>query len=337
LITEELNNVEIKNDKPFPEAISLFDPDTGEIKVYAIRTTTGASPSWLPDLNAVVYPTITYTSIDKKNGSSKFTRQLWVSYGDPNIVQILDDNLLQFPVAVNLGGSEILYLSDKKISKLDKSLKKLSALAHDSVQWDYGKGWRNRNPVSYKMTWQPNTALIFLYSSGGSMGGGGYTFILNADTGNICELDLGGWVSEARWSSDGRYLAVGRATDSHPADLTLLDATTGNLTALRGVPQGTEGILYVNDFIWAPDNRHLLAIGSVVSPQNFQTESSDAGLHLVDIASGQSVRIVPEHKGFAFSQDKNFVWSPNGAKLAIHCPTQTTDQICLIPVQKLGQ
>ena len=337
LMTEELfHNVDVGNDNPPQESISLYNPETGESKMYAIRDLTREPPLWLPDLNAVAYSAINY-SIYKKNGIAKFTRQVLVSYGNPDTAQILDDNLPQFPIAIKPGGSEMLYLSDKKISKLDKSLKKLSSLSLDSAQWDYGKGWRDPNPVSYKMAWQPGTPLIFLYGDGGAMGGGGYTFILNADTGHVCELDFGGWASGARWSSDGRYLAIGRATTSHPSDLTLLDATTGNITTLRGTPQGIEGQLYLNDFIWAPDNHHLLAIGSVISSQNFQSENNIQGLYLVDIVSGQSVHVAPEHKSFIFSQDKNFAWSPDGSKLIIHCPTQTVDQICLISVQRAGQ
>jgi hypothetical protein len=336
LMTEELRNVVVGNSTPLLESISLYNPETGESKVYSIRQLTYEAPIWMSDSNAVIYSVLNFTYIDRKNQNDKFTRQIWVSYGNPDAAQMLADNLAQLPIAAKSDGSEILYLTDKKISKLDKSLKKISDSSFDYAQWDYGKGWRNKNPVTYRMAWQSNTALVFLYSSGGSMGGGGYTFILNTDNGNVCELDFGGWASGARWSSDGRYLAIGRATDSHPADLTLLDIQTGNLTTLRGAPQGVDGQLYLNDFIWAPDNRHLLALGSVHLSQNSQDGNNVTGFYLVDIVSGQSIHAVPEYKGFIFSGN-NFAWSPDGSKVAIHCPTQTVDQICLIAVQSVGQ
>ena len=185
------------------------------------------------------------------------------------------------------------------------------------------------------MAWQPGTPLIFLYSDGEK--GGGYTFMLNADTGQVCELDFGGWVVSlqgARWSTDGRYLAIKRATNFNETDLTLLNTLTGEITTLGGMPEGMEGKFYVYDFIWAPDNLHLLAIGEIYTPTDNQSET---GLYLVDSLSGQSIHIVPENKKFVFSNENNFAWSLDGSKIAIHCPSQTVDQICLIAVQRVNR
>lgn len=336
LMTEALRN-NAKTDEINPETIKLFNPETGEIKVYATRPETQEPPLWQSELNAVVYPIKNFYLIDSKNRIAKFTHQLWVSYGDPDAVQMLDDNLPQLPLAIKPGGSETVYLSNKEISKLDKSLKKPSSVPFDSVQWDYAKERRSDKSVSYNMVWQPGTPLIFLYSEGG-MGGGGYTFILDTDTGQFCELNLGGWAQVAHWSSDGRYLAVIRSRryvfPTYSADLIVLDTVTGDLITLSVIPQETEGLHFVDDFVWAPDNRHLLAIGDIYTPTDSQSET---GLYLVDSISGQSIHVVPENKGFVFSRDNNFAWSPDGSKVVIHCPTQTIDQICLISVQKAGQ
>jgi len=332
LMTEELGN-----DSDGLESIRLYNPETGESKVYAIRPITYQSPAWQPELNAVVYPIMKYFDVDKQNRTYKFTRQLWVSYGDPETAQMLSDNPSQLPFAIKPGGSDMLYLSDKEISKLDKSLKKPSSAPFDSVQWDYAKERRSDKSVSYNMAWQPGTSLIFLYSEG-AMQGGGYTFILDADTGQVCELDLGGWAKVARWSSDGHYLAFIRVKDYaflYPrSELALLDTATGNLIIFNVTPQEIAGQHYVKGFTWAPDNRHLLAIGEIYTSLDNQSET---GLYLVDFVSGQSVRVVPENKGFVFSHDNNFAWSPDGSKVVIHCPTKTVDQICLIPVQRTGQ
>lgn len=328
LITEEL-----RNNSDGLESIELYNPEKDESQVYAIRTITHEPPSWNPKMNAVVYPVMNYFDIDKQAGTYKFTRQLWVSYGDPDAAKMLDDNLTQLPFTIKPGGDVLVYLLDKQLSKRDKSLQQLPPVLIDHAQWDYAKERRSNQPVSYKMIWQPGTSLIFLYSEG-AVGGGGYTFILNADTGDICELDFGGWASQARWSLDGRYLAIGRVTKSHPTVLTLLDTTSGKLTILDGAPQEIEGQLLIYDFVWAPDNHHLLAIGSVISPRNSQAENDTQGLYLVDIASGQTIHIAPEHKSFVFSQDNNFAWSKDGSQLVIHCPTQTVDQICRISVQR---
>lgn len=338
LMTEALHNGFVMgNSNTSQEAISLYNPETGELKVYAIRPETQEPPAWQPESNFIVYPIMNYFDIDRKNRTYKLTRQIWVSYGDPDTVQMLDDNLPQLPLAIKPGGSEMIYLSDKNISKLDKSLKKLPSAPFDSAQWDYAKTRRNDIPVSYKMAWQPGTSLIFLYSEG-AMQGGGYTFILNADTGQVCELNLGGWAQVAHWSSNGRYLAFIRVKDYaflYPrSELTLLDIATGNLTMFNVTPQEIAGQHYVRDFIWAPDNRHLLAIGEIYTSSNNQSET---GLYLVDSVSGQSTHVVPENKGFVFSHDNDFAWSPDGSKVVIHCPTQAVDQICLISVQRTGQ
>lgn len=332
LMTEEINN---SSDRL--ESIVLYNPVTGESKVYATRPVTYQSPAWQPELDAIVYPIMRYFDIDKQNRTYKFSRELWVSYGDPETVQMLSDNPSQLPFAIRPGGSDMLYLSDKEISKLDKSLKKPSSAPFDSVQWDYAKERRSDKSVSYNMAWQPGTSLIFLYSEG-AMQGGGYTFILDANTGDVCELDLGGWAKVARWNSGGRYLAFIRSTKySFPtfsADLTVLDTVTGDLITLSVIPQDMEGLHFVNDFVWAPNNRHLLAIGDIYTPTD---NHSETGLYLVDSLSGQSIHVVPENKGFVFSNDNNFAWSPDGAKVVIHCPTETVDQICLISVHRTAQ
>ncbi len=249
------------------------------------------------------------------------------------MAQKLADNLPQIPIAVKPDGSRMFYFSGKQISKRSGSIQTVPSISFDPTQWDYAKSRRNSDPVSFETAWQPGTSLVFLYSDGATRGGG-YTFILNSDTGEVCELNLGGWAEVAQWSSDGRYLAIGMAATSHLADLALLDTVTGKLTTLAGAPRGINGQLYVNDLIWAPDNRHLLAIGSVVLSQNNQSASDVHGLYLVDIGSGQSVYV--EYKSIVSSEDNNWAWSPDGSKLVMRCPTQTVDQICLISVQKSG-
>jgi Tol biopolymer transport system component len=273
-----------------------------------------------------------YFDIDKQNRTYKFSRELWVSYGDPETVQMLSDNPSQLPFAIKPGGSDMLYLSDKEISKLDKSLKKPSSAPFDSIQWDYAKERRSDKSVSYNMAWQPGTSLVFLYSEG-AMQGGGYTFILNADTGQVCELDLGGWAKEARWSSDGRYLAFISVKDYaflYPrSELALLDITTGNLTMYNVTPREIPGQHYVRDFTWAPDNHHLLAIGEIYTSSDNQSET---GLYLVDSVSGQSINIAPAYE-LHTNSPQSLALSPDGSNLVFRCPTMRLDQICFISVQ----
>lgn len=335
LMTEALRG-NSKPDEVNPEEIRLFNPETGESKVYAIRPETHEPPSWQSASNAVIYPVKNFYLIDTKNHIAKFTYQIWVSYGTPDTAQLLNDNLSQLPVAIKTSGGETIYFADKKISKLDKSLKKLSSASFDSDQWDYAKTRRNDIPVSYKMAWQPGTSLIFMYSEGATQGGG-YTFILNADTGQVCELDLQGWAKVARWSSDGRYLAIIKSTQytfpTYSSDLIVLDTVTGKLITLDVIPQEIEGLHFVDDFVWAPDNRHLLAMGDVYTPTDNQTETR---LYLVDFVTGERININFSYE-FVTNSPQSMAWSPDGSKLLMRCPTREIDQICLISVTRTEQ
>jgi len=277
LMIEELRNLVIENNNPFQESIDLFLSRERHIKkVIAIRALTPGLPSWLSQLNAILYPVINYTSFDRKNRIAEFTRQIWVSYGNPATAQKLADNLPQLLLVVKPGGGETIYLSDKQISKLDGLLNKLPSVSFDLSQWDYAKLLKNTLLDSCEMAWQPGTSLIFLYSNN-YFGGGGYTFILNVDTGRIRELNLGGWTDVARWRSDGRYLAIDRWTKyGFPADTTdlaVMDTETGNLKVLDVIAKNVRSH-FIYDFAWAPDNRHLLAIGTVLTGDTRQGRST---------------------------------------------------------------
>jgi len=315
------------------QSIELYNPQTGEIQVYAMRNQTIEPPSWQPGLNAVVYPDTNVLGIDEINNRYDFTRQIRVSHGDPHDTELIADNLPQFYVDVKPGGSEMVYLSDKKISKRNASLMDIPSATFDPAQWDYAESRRNGLPVSYEMAWQPDTSLLFLYSNGDT--GGGYTFILDSNTGQVCELNLGGWASRVHWSPNGRYLAItrfqgSRSTDS--SDLAILDALTGNLYTMRVTPQEIEGRHYVNDIAWAPDNRHVLVIGSIFPFQGTGQDDS-RGLYLVDFISGQSDYLLPTYK---FSSS-NLAWSHDGSKLLVRCPTMEEDRVCFISVQRIEQ
>lgn len=337
LVTQELNNAR-ESGKPTRQSIELYNPETGESKIYAIRYQIEELPSWQPELDAVIYPAMNFLGFEENGSKLKYTRQVWVSYGDPNTAEILADNVLQFPLAVKPGGSATLYLSDKKIFKKNGSLKNTPSVAFDSNQWDYAKGRINNVPVTYKMAWQPGTSLIFLYGDGVHRMDG-YTYILDAETGKVCELNLGGWAMKAHWSLDGRYLAIIRTNDHFPinsSDLAVLDTVTGNIYTVDVTSKELQGNHYVDDMAWAPDNRHLLAIGSF-SPYANQSKDDQSGLYLVDFISGQSTDILPTYTFYAGTLNGNLAWSPDGSKVLVRCPTTADERICFITVQRSGQ
>jgi hypothetical protein len=115
-------------------------------------------------------------------------------------------------------------------------------------------------------------------------------------------------------------------------DLAVLDTATGNLYTTGVTPQEAEGKHYVDDLVWAPDNRHLLVIGSVTPFQNTSQAGID-GLYLVDFISAQSDHLLSAYKFYASPSDNNLAWSSDGSKLLIRCPTMEEDRVCLISVQ----
>lgn len=73
-------------------------------------------------------------------------------------------------------------------------------------------------------------------------------------------------------------------------------------------------------------------MGSVF-PFQSTGQTDHRGLYLVDFMSGQSDQILSSYR---FS-GSNLVWSPDGSKLLVRCPTIEEDRVCFIAVQRSGQ
>lgn len=314
--------------------IELFNPQTGHIQLYATRNQSFDPPAWVPGLNAVVYPDMNILKNDTTNHRDEFSRQVWISQGDPNSLRLIADNLTQFYVAVKPDGSQIVYQSDKQLSNLDASLSAQTPITFDPARWDYRQS-SNSLALSFKTAWRPGTSQIFFYSYGtGSMG---YTYILDVDSGQLCELNFNGWAFFGRWSPNGRYLAIVRNQESsfpsNSTDLAVLDVATGKLYTMGITPKETVGRHYVEDIAWAPDNHHLIALGSILSfPGCAPDCSEDTRLYLVDFLAGQVDSLIPTRQFTANNPGTNLAWSPDGSKVLVLCP-----KLCLISVQKSGQ
>jgi Tol biopolymer transport system component len=310
----------------YQQTIELFNPETGKTQIYATRRRVNeAPPAWNPALNAIVYP-----AMNVLEGSTitdfRFTRQVMISYGNPDNTQILADNLPQYYVAVKPDGSQIAYLLDKQLFRLNVELKPLFPISFDREQWDYLHENKDDVTVDYRMAWRPNSPQIFLYNW--AFDNLGYTYILDTDTGQLCNLNFGGWALSTRWSPNGRYLAIIRAQDDVPVqstDLAVLDIATGNLYIL-GIPQEIGGRHLIKDIDWAPDNRHLFIVG--------KSDVYRGMLFLGDFMSQQIDRILPSYEFMTVEVGTNLAWSPDGSKLLLNCSiSEEAKQLCLIFVQ----
>jgi Tol biopolymer transport system component len=350
LITQDFRGNTLQN-------IELFNPRTGILQLYAKRNKIDQSPIWVNRLNAVLYQDIKVLKVNKNNGTDRpsveFRRQLWISRGDPQNAQLIEDAFLTgnflsyFSVGIEPEGEQIIYYThnNQRLSKRNGTFEIQQSIYLDISQWEYrlmGSGM----PIFYKMAWRPNSSQVFLYSLGEA---GGYTFLLDTDTGQICEINLGNtgsenaWADMARWSPDGKYLAVIRTWGSRPvdsSDLAVLDTTTGKLYIVRIVPSTVEGLYFVNDVAWAPDSYHLAAIAQVlVQDPTLHTYYKISHLYLVDFLSNQIIQISSpsnEQLGSGLGST-NLIWSSNGSQLLVKCPTTQVDRLCLLSVQRAAQ
>ncbi len=212
-----------------------LDSQSGNTQIYAIRPTTlDAPPAWVAQLNAVIYPAQNIVSVDNIHHHTEITRQAWISQGDPTKTKLVADNMEQYYIVVKPDGSQVTFQTGKQISKLNAttaSLPSLPSLSFDLTQWA-------TPDASFYAAWRPGASQVFLYNTSFVPSIPGYTFLMNTDNGQICNIDLSSiandraWAGVARWSSDGRYLAVIRASGSlsiNYTDLGVLDTATGKL------------------------------------------------------------------------------------------------------------
>jgi hypothetical protein len=336
------------------QTIGLLNPQTGDVQDFGSRFAPASArpPVWISGMNAIVYPEL---------------RRLWLSRGDPAHAQpIVDepvtihyDHPLQFGEqlieAAGPDGNQIVYLDsvgkqlyEQKV--VQGSLESLPSPSFDATQWTYRKPDNSVEQNWWNMTWRPNSTQVFLYSDPVAFGFS-YTFLLDIQSGRICELSLWkddpsdwrkSWLEIAHWSPNGRYLAVLRSKGLAPtdfSDLIVLDTATGRLFQIEPTklsPAGLEmqGKHYFSDVTWAPDNRHLAAIGQVdyySSNGNFEIKDE---LFLLDFQSGQTVPISSAEFGPNMNwPNDTLLWSNDGSQLAELCP----GGLCLLPVQKHAQ
>jgi len=344
------------------QSIQLFNPRTVKVQVYAQRDrASNQPPLWMEGLQAVIYPErrIVSWSFDE-NGvyipTSLVERQLlWLSNGETDHTQNLQDveynpatapheqisfTLIAKPdgsriVSLEGDGAQLLRIYQREVIQGSLGTKQLIPLNVPSPDNPDEPGLLNRLT---RMAWQPSTSHVLFYNY---VSPTDPTFLLNVDTGQACGLELGGWVYLAHWSPNGRYLAVIKSRGAKipftlDYDLVVLDALTGKfyqVDAKKLSPPDMMdiGVHKVISFAWAPDNRHIAAVGSVSFTGTSPPPSTER-LFLADFLSGQIDPLFPSYEfdGQCSSfWGTGLAWSPDGSKLLAACT-----EIRLISVQK---
>ncbi len=345
------------------QSIELFDPRKIKVQVYAKSKAFSMPPLWVEGLNAVIYQERKVVSFSRdENGaiiqsSTVFNDLLWLNNGNPETAEKLEgvqfnpsDKPHGWRLIARPDGGQIIYLeivgknSYQFYSQMvsQGSLESKQLIPFNGIQFP-----NSEYSTNYAIAiggWRPTTTQILLNSSEYAPGGS-YSFLFDINTGKICSLDFGNtawgerqWAITARWSPNGRYLAIIRTTGSIPigfSNLAVLDTMTGNLYTLAFSPQNVEGRRYVWDVAWAPDNYHLAAIGRVSAfPHCAPNCMEEVGrLYLVDFVSGNADLLFPSFQFTGGGLGDSLAWSPDGTKILANCWAENASRLCLISVQ----
>lgn len=327
----------------YQETIELFNPHTQKTQIYAIRRDGQGMPAWNPELNAIVYPDTKIIMNGTDILKSQFFSQLKVSYGNPNETQLLVDDLLSHSITVKPDGSQIVYYKDNKelankfFSRMifDGSLQPEKLLPVNLAQDEM------YSVNTYETVWRPGASQMLFYSS---VSPTDQTILFDINNGQSCTLSFNGWVYFARWSPNGRYLAVIKSPSSHASSwasyyLSVLDGLTGNfyqVDSKKMVPEEMKDCCrhIVSNFSWAPDNRHLIVMGTADITGTGEHNPIHK-LYLVDFISGDVDDLFPSYEFFNVGwKGTELAWSPDGLKLIADCPTEEQGRLCLFAVKR---
>lgn len=301
------------------QTIETVDIRTGETRVYAKRRSAGQKPVWATTLDGIAYTTVVDGQVE-----------LRFSQGDPELTQWQADGLASTFLATDPSGQWLLYLLDgKRPQLLNLTTKATQSVGVDLSQWEYSTPLQQAPPTIYQMAWRPGTSQVAFHNNV-------YFFLVDVESGQSCEVDLGweggvpSWAVVARWSPDGRYLAMLTTTGVPPVgfvDLSILDTATGELRSMHPEVYINPGQYYVTEIAWAP-NSHVVAILAAVEEKE---GALYRGLYLVEVATGRNRRMLPQTR-IVFPGGNagwNLAWSPDGSYLAVTC---LYDPLCLIEV-----
>ncbi len=305
------------------ETIDVFNRQTEELQQYAERHSTyDAKPVWLESEQAVAFA-----------DSANKEWALRISRGKGTLMKEPAIGLDSLYLATSPDKQQLIFLPKtpgKQPKVLQGAQAKRQALAvtlpvDSDQELPLGIG-------TYHIAWQPDGNHIAFFNNVGF-------FLTDTSSRAMCEIDLGTsgekrWALDAKWSSDGHYLAL-LTTVGKPIvpfiDLTLIDMNTGQLRRLNLGHQDLHAIA------WAPNHHDLLVIAA---PPRHEPELAHLNtVYLVDATTGNSRQILTEYQSaFVFQGDASIVWSPNGQEIALVCPyfvspTVVQGRLCLVPVE----
>jgi Tol biopolymer transport system component len=314
--------------RPPEEYLEVFNVQTGALQrlgewnMYSVGYT--IEPVWLDAEQAIVF-----------GDSANEQWGLYIGRGSGSPAQELVAGLASLHPAVSPDGQRVVFLPQSLANQpqiLDVARSQVQNLTFTlpTLPEELAMQLHISRQDPYHMIWHPDGGRIAFYDNVGF-------YLADLNTGQMCELYLGAdwdrksWAVDAKWSSDGRYLAALTAAGEPVVpfiDLTILDMSTGET---RRINLGHE---YLYNLSWSPNSRDLVLMAE--ADRSDPARMSQYDLYLVDAATGDSRQMLAEHI-FMFSGAYGMAWSPDGKEIALDCPVAegatAKGQICLIPVE----
>lgn len=323
------------------EIIETVDTQTGAVQEYAHAETGRIKPRWLADQRAVVFE-------DYVDQQTRRVVRLADGSGAPPREVVTD--IARGPVMVTPDGRHALFVPDQNDGTV--RLREIAGAAPppaanlQAVEGAPGE-WRLPEAVSALLqSWTDDTQPI-----GAALQPGGQylaiygvfgVYLANMEQGTLCTITLGPgdltpnqWVMAARWSPDGRRLAlqstISRELPVSSIGLTVIDVVNG---AWRVID--VEGCC-VFEVTWAPNEQHLIALVSLgLTDQGF----GRYGFYLIDSISGQTRQILStaevEYPYYGGGVMGAIAWSSDGGQLAFvrrnwlsNQPSDVEGQLCI--------
>ena len=181
-----------------------------------------------------------------------------------------------------------------------------------------------------KMRLHPFESSVAIFDPGGFV-------VFDLQSGDIRAFDLGEdnsetisgkrWAADAKWSPDGKQMALLVYVGSPPVQLTRVFILNLELEKTTEISLPMK---FITDLEWAPNGQHLLVGGK-------NDISGDGEILLVDTVSLQHLRIEQVSKNFIYGDiGLNVQWSSDGNKLLIRCSSNASSddaKVCLTDVK----
>jgi hypothetical protein len=303
------------------ETIETFNVQTGETILYGERHDFDSfNPIWLAGEQAILY-------IDR------------TADGQVLLQKIQAPNQPPIDLAAGLNYSNVAVSPDEQhLIFFDEGQKEQADFLSLSAEQPYFQTITLPPPLGaeagrvdltdFASTWSPDGTRIAFYRNP-------ELFLVEPATGQACEVLFEGprqWVFYARWSPDGRFLAmITTPSFNRPllsTDLAVLDIVTGDIRTFQVTPEIEPGRHSITDIAWEPNSRYLAILGVIGYEGGFTKQ----GLFLVDSFQEEGRWISSENDIGGGVWGNQLFWSNDGSSIAINCPTQTEGRLCITSV-----